>query len=238
MKKFLLILISFGLLATFFACQNPDLIEDKQKEKGQSLDQDKKDEDDSKSKIALSPYVMVDGKLYKDTGYLNNLITCATMDGKVDKVISVNEVPKEDDTSNFAPCEYQYASDGFITIKYEGKYLLFASEDKTWEDMKKYVSHFTAKVKAKVKDMNAIELVDVEVPDEFKYAFKNEDKNPEPFVVRLDNARIMKDGKDFDTMDIVSKKVIVYFDGKALNKESTSSALVTIENVYAVEVID
>ena len=245
MKKFLLILMSLLIVMSAFACQKPSDAPNEKSEANETKESSETseiDEPDHTDEGALIPAVMVNGKLYKDTGVLNNLVKCGTMDGKIEKVVPTNEFPKNDGESNFGKCEYQYAGEGFLTVYYEGKYLLFSTRD-IWDETKKYVANFTGTVEEVVYDESAkaatmLRIKDIEVPKEFKYVFGKNTEYPNPFLVKLDNVVVQKDREPIDPKEIEGKKVRVYFDGKAHNTELESSALITIDSAYEVEVLD
>lgn len=242
MKKFLLIMMSLALMLSTFACQKPNEMPNEKSKASEANETSEIDEPDHTDEGALLPAVMVDGKLYKDTCYINSLVTCGTMDGKIDKVVPTNEFPKNDGESNFDKCEYQYAGDGFLTVKYNDKYLLFSTGD-NWAETKKYVAYFTGIVEEvacdeDTKDATMLRIKDIIVPEEFEYIFGENTKYLNPFLVKLDNVVVQKDRDPIDPKDIEGKEVIVYFDGTAHNTELTSSALVTIDSAYEVEVLD
>lgn len=245
MKKFLLILMSLLIVMSAFACQKQNDAPNEKSEANETNQTNQKneiDEPDHTDEGALIPAVMVDGKLYKDTGCLNNLVTCGTMDGKIEKVVPTSEFPKNDGESNFDKCEYQYAGDGFLTVYYEGKYLLFSTGD-NWSETKKYVANFTGIVEEvacdeDTKNATMLRIKDIIVPEEFKYIFGENKGDVNPFLVKLDNVVVQKDREPIDPKDIEGKEVIVYFDGTAHNTELESSAPITIDSAYEVEVLD
>ena len=254
MKKFLLITMIFTMLISAFACQKPNEAPNEKSEankKSESNEANETKEENEASEIdepdqvdggALIPAVMVNGKLYKDTGVLNNLVKCGTMDGKIEKVVPTNEFPKNDGESNFGKCEYQYSDYGFLTVEYDDKYHLFSTGD-NWSETKKYVANFTGTVEEVVcdestKDATMLRIKDIEVPKEFKYVFGKNTEYPNPILVKLDNVVVQKDREPVDPKEIEGKKVTVYFDGTAHNTELTSSALITIDSAYEVEVLD
>ena len=228
-----------------FACQKQNDAPNEKSEANETNQTNQKneiDEPDHTDEGALIPAVMVDGKLYKDTGCLNNLVTCGTMDGKIEKVVPTSEFPKNDGESNFDKCEYQYAGDGFLTVYYEGKYLLFSTGD-NWSETKKYVANFTGIVEEvacdeDTKNATMLRIKDIIVPEEFKYIFGENKGDVNPFLVKLDNVVVQKDREPIDPKDIEGKEVIVYFDGTAHNTELESSAPITIDSAYEVEVLD
>lgn len=242
MKKFLLIIMSLALMLSAFACQKPNDAPNEKSEANEVNETNEVEEPDHTDEVALLPAVMVDGKLYKDTCYINNLVKCGTMDGKIEKVVPTNEFPKNDGESNFDKCEYQYAGDGFLTVYYDGKYLLFSTGD-IWDETKKYVANFTGTVEEvacdeDTKDATMLRIKDIDVPEEFKYIFGKNTEYPNPFLVKLDYVDVHKDNEPIDPKKIEGKIVRVYFDGTAHNTELTSSALVTIDSAYEVEVLD
>ncbi len=245
MKKFLLIMMSLALMLSTFACQKPNEMPKEKSEANETNETNEAneiDEPDRTDEGALIPAVMLDGKLYKDTGCLNNLVTCGTMDGKIEKVVPTNEFPKNDGESNFDKCEYQYAGEGFLTVHYDDKYLLFSTGD-NWSETKKYVANFTGTVEEVVcdettKDATMLRIKDIDVPEEFKYVFGENKEFPNPFLVKLDYVVVQKDREPIDAKEIKGKKVTVYFDGTAHNTELESSALITIDSAYEVEVLD
>lgn len=242
MKKILLIMMAMALMLSAFACQKPEAKPSEAGEANETNQTNEIDEPDHTDEGAIISAVMVDGKLYKDTGCLNNLVKCGTMDGKIEKVVPTSEFPKNDGESNFDKCEYQYAGEGFLTVEYNDKYLLFSTGD-NWAETKKYVANFTGIVEEvacdeDTKDATMLRIKDIIVPEEFKYIFGKNIEYPNPFLVKLDNVVVQKDREPIDPKDIEGKEVIVYFDGTAHNTELTSSALITIDSAYEVEVLD
>lgn len=80
----------------------------------------------------LIPMVMIDGKLYMDTGYeVSAKDRDALTDGKITSEVDQSEQPKEDDQSNFGTgYEYQYGiSDGLIEIHINDGWWVFATEE-------------------------------------------------------------------------------------------------------------
>ena len=80
----------------------------------------------------LIPMVMVDGKLYMDTGYeVTEKDRTDLMDGKITSEVDGSEQPKEDNQSNFGTgYEYQYSEhEGLIEIHINDKWFVFATEE-------------------------------------------------------------------------------------------------------------
>ena len=80
----------------------------------------------------LVPMVMVDGKLYLDTGLSSNAdARCGVMDGEITSTVDSSQRPIENNQSNFgAGYGYQIgATEGTIEIYMNGEWWIFATED-------------------------------------------------------------------------------------------------------------
>lgn len=71
--------------------------------------------------------VKVNGKLYYDTNKKSKIKNrCGVMDGIITKMVSRNEIPVEDNTSNFGmQLGYQIIKDHTIEILIDGKWIIF-----------------------------------------------------------------------------------------------------------------
>lgn len=79
------------------------------------------------------PMVMVDGKLYYDTGEESNMdARCGVMDGEITSSVYGSEIPSEDNQSNFGTgFGYQYGDNDTLEICMNGKWIIFAQRDGT-----------------------------------------------------------------------------------------------------------
>ncbi len=80
----------------------------------------------------LIPMVMIDGKLYLDTGQESTAEgRCGVMDGEIISEVDGSEEPTEDNQSNFGTgYEYQFgAMEGTVEIYMNGKWWIFAAEE-------------------------------------------------------------------------------------------------------------
>ncbi|WP_087065835.1 hypothetical protein [Intestinibacillus massiliensis] len=73
------------------------------------------------------PMVMVDGKLYYDTGRESTADgRCGVMDGEITSAVDGSETPAQDGESNFgAGYPYQYGEEGTIEILLNDKWIVF-----------------------------------------------------------------------------------------------------------------
>lgn len=73
------------------------------------------------------PMVMVDGKLYYDTGRESTLDgRCGTMDGEIKTTVDASQVPTEDNQSNFGSgYGYQYMTESTIEVYLNDKWMVF-----------------------------------------------------------------------------------------------------------------
>lgn len=77
----------------------------------------------------MTPMVMVDGVLYLDTGFNNNIAKCGVPDGEITSSVDGSKKPFEDNQSNFGTgYEYQYGTEGTIEINMDGKWRIFATD--------------------------------------------------------------------------------------------------------------
>lgn len=76
------------------------------------------------------PMVMVDGKIYLDTGKESALTGhCGVMDGKIDSEVPQTEIPTQNNQSNFGTgYGWQYGMENTIEINVDGKWIVFALE--------------------------------------------------------------------------------------------------------------
>ena len=71
--------------------------------------------------------VMIDGKLYYDTGEESNITgRCGVMDGEITSTVDGTQIPTEDNQSNFGTgYQYQYVSADTIEIFMNEKWCVF-----------------------------------------------------------------------------------------------------------------
>ena len=77
------------------------------------------------------PMVMVDGKLYYDTGKESTISgRCGVMDGEITSTVDGSEIPTKDNQSNFGTgFEYQYGADNTIEIFMNEKWIVFEQRE-------------------------------------------------------------------------------------------------------------
>jgi hypothetical protein len=75
--------------------------------------------------------VMVDGKLYYDTGKESTISgRCGVMDGEITSTVDGSEIPTKDNQSNFGTgFEYQYGADNTIEIFMNEKWIVFEQRE-------------------------------------------------------------------------------------------------------------
>lgn len=76
---------------------------------------------------ARIPMVMLDGKMYYDTGKESNIIPkYGVMDGEITSTVEGTKIPTKDNQSNFgAGYQYKYSSDNTIEINMNDKWYVF-----------------------------------------------------------------------------------------------------------------
>lgn len=102
---------------------------------GQTADYEEVAEQDPEAEIVWDkiPMIMVDGKLYYDTGEESTLDgRCGTMDGEIRSTVDGSEIPSENDQSNFGKgFGYQYGAGGTIEVFMNDKWIIFEHREGT-----------------------------------------------------------------------------------------------------------
>ena len=115
--------------------------------------QNKKTEDNE----AYPPCVMVDGVVYKDTGYVSSMSGCGTMDGEIVSSVAGTELPSEDKQSNFGSgYQYQKSSEDTIIVIIDGERIIFRDIEKDDPSIPIEVINFNAEVKEITDDGNLL----------------------------------------------------------------------------------
>lgn len=186
------------------------------------------------------PMVMVGGKLYKDTGYVNSAVTCGTADGRITSSVGGKRMPEKDDQANFGDgYEYQYWDDDSVNVKIDGKWCLFRDPDMSADEMPDCVASFIADV---LEDADGRLLVDpVDAPDAFKWLI-NEWSNPKikPISLPTENLWIPSEdgGRKPGTESLLGKRVQVWFDGTIKNDQPEMSYPVELGEVYRITPVE
>ncbi|MBS4960820.1 MAG: hypothetical protein KHZ62_08400 [Clostridiales bacterium] len=97
---------------------------------------------------AYPPCVMVDGVVYKDTGYVASMAGCGTMDGEIVSTVAATDLPSENNQSNFGSgYQYQRSSEGQIIVVIDGERIIFRDIEKDETSIPREVINFNAEVK-------------------------------------------------------------------------------------------
>lgn len=84
--------------------------------------------------------IMVDGKVYYDTGKESTGLRCGTLDGKIEENIPNTEIPYKDNQSNFkGTYGYQYTQANCIEVLIDGKWIIFKTDLHTFSGVIKEV---------------------------------------------------------------------------------------------------
>lgn len=92
-----------------------------------SLENDTKQTTDDMKRM-----IMLDGKLYVDTGEEVTIARCGVLDGHITSVVDKTEVPKKDGQANFGDKKigYQTVGNGCIDVHIDEKWIRFELENK------------------------------------------------------------------------------------------------------------
>lgn len=97
---------------------------------------------------AYPPCVMVDGTVYKDTGYVSSMIGCGNMDGEITSTVDGTKLPTENNQSNFGiGYQYQGASENQLRVEIDGEKRIFRDINSDATSMPMEVMNFNAEVK-------------------------------------------------------------------------------------------
>ncbi|MDO5755358.1 MAG: hypothetical protein Q4P28_03915 [Tissierellia bacterium] len=228
MKKIILILS----LLLLVSCMN-DVPENAEKPPKTVENPSKSEENPPEQKVALRPMVMVDGKIYLDTGYVNSYATCGTADGEIKTTVDPTEKPKQNDESNFGTdYEYQRWTEGALNVMMDHHWVIFVTEEYDRD-----IPFGVANLKAEIMkiDMDKIMVRILEFPEEEStYAFQENDvEKLKPLWLPVD--KIIEVEKIDD--HIVGKKIHVYFYG-VKNENMATSAPMELVEVYRIEIIE
>lgn len=151
------------------------------------------------------PCVMIDGIIYKDTGYCNSMLGCGTMDGVITS--SVNHgLPSENDQSNFGKgYEYQRSTEDSVVVVIDDEWRIFRDIESEDTSIPEQVKNFNGKVK-EIGDDGILLISYISMPDGFTPMSEGD------YVVSAENIR--GEINEGDT-------VTIWFDG---NVEETEPA--------------
>lgn len=82
--------------------------------------------------------IMVNGKLYYDTGKESTIkLRCGVMDGKIESNVDSKEIPKENNQANFdGNYGYQYGNENTIEVNIDDKWYVFETREENTEKIK------------------------------------------------------------------------------------------------------
>ncbi len=99
------------------------------------------------------PCVMVDGIIYKDTGYVSSMPGCGNMDGEITSTVDETDLPEENNQSNFGSgYQYQRSSEGQLIVVIDGNRIIFRDIEKNDTSIPMEVINFNAEVKGITDD--------------------------------------------------------------------------------------
>lgn len=201
--------------------------------------------DDQDDNIAYPPMIMVDGKLYQDTGYVNSSMLCGTCDGEVKTSVDASKKPAQNDESNFGKgYGYQFLDENMINVKIDDDFVIFKEvgyePENDIPNVANYrdVAYFDADVIGTDEDNESILLEVYDIPKRFTWIF-----NKFSSLDEVKPIRVSLDAKRYPYMESVfannfkDKKVRIYFDGKLKNTEAEMSNPMECNNVYCIEII-
>lgn len=113
----------------------------------------------------IIPSVMVNGKVYQDTGYISSAGGCGNMDGEITSTVDGSEMPSKDDQSNFGKgYGYQYGGEDTILVQINSQMEIFRDIDSDDDSIPMQVACFIGKVK-EIRDESLL-ITFVKMPDD------------------------------------------------------------------------
>lgn len=126
--------------------------------------------------------VMVDGIVYKDTGYADSMIKCGTMDGEITSSVN-GQLPSENNQSNFGTgYGYQRSVEGQVVVVIDDEWRIFRDINIDDDSIPEQVKNFNAEVK-EVKDDGTLLVSYVSMPEGFVSMSEGD------YMVSADNLR-------------------------------------------------
>ncbi len=175
-----------------------------------------KDDSEASDDGVMKPHIMVDGRLYADTGLVSSMGRCGVMDGTIDTMTEVSKLPEKDNQSNFGTgYPYIHGSEGIILVVIDGQDVIFKDVASSSMEMPMEVANFNAKV----TEINGNDMVIsyVSQPDGFHISEGN-------YVVSMDNLL-----SEVEIGDVVT----IWFSGAVMETDPAQ-----IGAVYRIEKAD
>ncbi|MDO5734780.1 MAG: hypothetical protein Q4P08_06615 [Eubacteriales bacterium] len=184
----------------------------------------------------LKAMVRVNGKVYGDLSFVNSAIKCDVPDGEIKTSVDRSQIPEKDDESNFGVgYEYQYSSEGYLTVKIKDRWYIFQTLEIDNGPIPEMVANFKAKVVDSEADRLLVELL--EVPRSFRYCFANKGASELKVIsLPIDNLDLAGAG-GVKISELREKTVEVYFDGLVNNLDDELSSPIELGQVYRISII-
>lgn len=196
--------------------------------------------------------VQIDGKCYRDTGFVNSGVTCGTADGKITASVGAKEKPTKDGESNFGTgMEYQRWNETAVSVKENDKWILFVEEKADITSIPDGVATFTATVREAEVLPNTEEirlLVDVtEVPERFLQLQKTLSLGSKPIAVVIRKKTLLYRNDERVPFDRIQGKsadewkgqsVQIWFDGTVTHDDPEMSYPTALGMLYGVRFLE
>lgn len=147
--------------------------------------------------------VMIDGIIYKDTGYCSSMLGCGTMDGEITSSVK-HGLPSENDQSNFGKgYDYQRATKDTVFVVIDDEWRIFRDIESEDTSIPEQVKNFNAEVK-EIRDDGTMLVSYINMPEGFVAMHEGD------YVVSMENLR-----EEINAGDIVT----IWFNGKVMETE-------------------
>lgn len=150
MRKHYLILVSICVCSLLSACSSKEkmYVEPASLTGETQVERELPEQTEENDNTAYPPCVMVNGIVYKDTGYVSSMIGCGNMDGEITSTVDETKLPTENNQSNFGTgYQYQGASENQLRVEIDGEKRIFRDINSDDTSIPMEVMNFNAEVK-------------------------------------------------------------------------------------------
>ncbi|PID82457.1 MAG: hypothetical protein CSB16_01140 [Clostridiales bacterium] len=221
-KFFLLIMVMLLSFSLAVSCD---------KEKNNGISEETNSEAENSDRM-----IMVNGKLYRDTGYVDSCVECGTADGEILTSVSETETPKKDKESNFGEgYPYQLLYESHVIVNINRKWIIFQDVTISEAGIPDTVANFLAEV-SEASDNSLLVNVNY-LPKNFRWIFDNQRENMiKPISINIENLAILENGNEISPEELIGKTVKVWFDGAIKTENPEMSSPTELGEVYKVEI--
>ncbi|MDO5715192.1 MAG: hypothetical protein Q4P25_01280 [Tissierellia bacterium] len=237
MRKFLCSFVALYILFMVVACQKSTNVGNKD-DSDRNIGPVSQEESPGIDEHRNPHMVMIDGQLYQDMGYINSAVTCGTADGEIISSVEFSEVPRQDDESNFGKgYEYQRWDKAHVQVMIDDKWVIFQNIAISDFAIPSCVANVKGKIIEIEKDRLLVTITDI--PEEFKWIFKVEDKEKiKPISLPIENLSLKHLKQEMDLKESSDQVIQIWFDGSIKYNEPEMTKPIELGEIYKITRIE